>query len=178
MRRSVKAFYALLLIGAAARPAVGAVVQEEWLACEQASECTSVELGCWYWQPVNGKYTAEIKAANTPDCRRSVASGPQPQPSCIDQHCANAPFTVDYWAHLENCQKAGLVGDRVNECLRSAHISPQLRRDVTLRESYLQAVEKTFQIKEFPPDIPLAKIIGLWIGCEDVVERATAFGKH
>ena len=66
-------------------------VNKEWLACEKDTDCTSVEVGCWHWQPVNRKYAEQMKSAGFVACKKSVPAGPQPASRCVAQVCVNAP---------------------------------------------------------------------------------------
>lgn len=71
--------------------------EKGWIACEKNADCTSVELGCWHWQPVNKKYTEAIKAAHPPVCAQSISASPQPTTSCVHHICVNDPHTAKGW---------------------------------------------------------------------------------
>jgi hypothetical protein len=82
----------ILLIVAAGYAFAASAENKEWLVCEKDADCTSVELGCSYWQPVNKKYVTEMKTAGPAACLKSVPVCPQPTPRCADQVCVNNPL--------------------------------------------------------------------------------------
>jgi len=64
-------------------------IQKEWLACESDTDCTSITMGCSYWQPVNKQYIEQMKSARTMDCISTTKEGPQPASGCVNRVCAN-----------------------------------------------------------------------------------------
>ena len=85
----------------------------EWFTCASASECTSVRLGCYYWQPINKNFSSSVGSSS---CTKSRPAGPQPTGSCVNHQCVNDPFTVKNWSELEPYQKFELVMSRVEAC--------------------------------------------------------------
>ncbi|MDE2290815.1 MAG: hypothetical protein KGL53_01925, partial [Elusimicrobia bacterium] len=61
MRRALGLCAALLAATASAAPAKPSE-HAQWQACRKDADCTSVELGCWYWQPVSKAHAEDMKA--------------------------------------------------------------------------------------------------------------------
>jgi hypothetical protein len=58
----------------------------KWEACSVDNDCTAVVTGCYYWQPINKKYSKEL-AGIIYACKKSVEPGLKPDVACIDHMC-------------------------------------------------------------------------------------------
>ena len=150
-----------------------------WLACEKDADCTSVELGCYYWQPVNAKYAEDMKKYMSA-CAKSVEAGPQPSSRCADHLCVDDPYTVKYWKQLDVPLKNGPVDKRILACLDAAKIwVNRIGYDyVTLREPFLQKLDELIAAGTFDANQPLEQVVEFALPCDEVDAKARiAFGK-
>lgn len=138
----------------------------EWLACASTSECTSVELGCYYWQPINKNFASAIGVSS---CLKSIPPGPQPTVSCVDHQCVNNPFTVRYWTRLEQYQKSQLVESRVEACsqvpggvLNSADLS-------FWTQQYEAVLDEQIRSHQFPDNQLLTVTVQAVVPCAELV---------
>ena len=166
-------------------------VKKEWSACDNNDECTSVEGGCYYWQPVNRYYANAMKTALFTSCKKSIDPGPQPISSCVSHLCVNNPYTmggvnpytVKQWTFLEtHFDDQGirfqLVGERINECLQAgAMVLSQLAK-LTLTNHYTSMIDAGIHKNRFSEDKPMFQVIKSVISCEDVVSRAKSLQKE
>ena len=77
----------LLILGLAGQARAWPADEKDWLACKKDADCTSVKLGCSYWQPVNKKYAKAMKEKYPVSCLQTLPAGPQPPPYCISHMC-------------------------------------------------------------------------------------------
>src|SRR3989442_15251897 len=91
--------------------------EEKWLACETDGECTSVKLGCYYWQSVNKAYAAAMEKRHRTGCKKSRSAGPRPHSSCFNNLCVKF-YTGEDWKRLEDYQKRTPGVGRMDECIR------------------------------------------------------------
>ena len=66
--------------------------QQQWLTCDEDKDCTPVDLGCWYWQPVSKKHAVDMENAHIAVCTASIDPGPQPPSICAKHVCENGPL--------------------------------------------------------------------------------------
>src|SRR4051812_22317057 len=69
----------------------GPPIPHEWLVCAKDSDCTSVEVGCYSWQPVNKIYASEAKRRGSIACKKSMPAGPQTPAMCVENMCMKGP---------------------------------------------------------------------------------------
>jgi len=138
----------------------------EWLTCASSSECTSVKLGCYYWQPINRKYAASAPASA---CSKSNLPGPQPTVSCVDHRCENDPFTVREWLQLESYQKYQLVSARVEVCRQAAGLTPRSGDDASWTTRYMAVLDKSIREHQFPDNEVLTTTMKKIVPCEELV---------
>ncbi len=70
-------------------------MKPEWIACSQDQECDAIEVGCYYWAPVNKKFAKAVEEADKPKrCERSISEGPKPELVCVDHKCVIAPKPI------------------------------------------------------------------------------------
>ncbi|SRR6266700_5412476 len=176
----MKFWYVILAVFMAMSTAQSAD-EKSWLrACEQDTDCTSVDSGCWRWQPVNQefKYIESVKSLFT-DCNESLMSGPQPTSRCIKQQCVNDPYVVRDWGRFDAGQKRAFlsqwVSQKVGSCLAAAGIDKRIYRATHYFEPYYSVVESFMRGQSFEPDKPLDQAAQSAISCEDVVSKAKAF---
>lgn len=141
----------------------------EWLACNTSAECTSVTLGCYYWQPVNKNYAAAASSAGS-SCLKSVPAGPQPTASCVDHECVNAPFTVRYWTKLESYQKFQQVMRRVEACHQASGSAARTEELAEWTWQYEAVLDGQIRSNVFMDDQPLSAAIQSVVPCAELIE--------
>ena len=154
--------------------------ENAWLSCVKKENCSSVELGCWYWQPVNKNHAEDMRAKYAPVCSKSINPGPQPSSSCQNGFCVNNPYPVQYWKQLDIPGKNGPIDKRIGECLRDANF----RKDwgvgmeyVEFRQPYLDKVDDLINNGTFENDQSLENVIESTISCEDVIAGVKSLKK-
>ena len=164
-------FTAFIPAGVFASEEVGGPIDDhpEWLTCASSSECTSVKLGCYYWQAINRKYSSSAPVSS---CKKSNSPGPQPTASCVDHSCVNDPFTVRDWNALESYQKNDLVAIRVETCQRAAGLpynpyNSGENASWTIR--YVAALEQSIRAHQFPDNETVATAVKAVVPCEVLV---------
>jgi|GEM_PF-4120246 len=146
--------------------------QKAWIACEMGIDCTSIEIGCWQWKPVNKNYIDEMKAAYPPNCDKSFPAGPQPTSSCVNHSCINNPYTGQFWKRLEPRQASKLIDNRIDECLTEAAI--KINRTSFERDGYGAYIKQVGDFIEKNPSVAdksLDEIISSQISCKDVKNK-------
>jgi hypothetical protein len=140
----------------------------EWLTCASASECTSVKLGCYYWQPINKNYFSDTIGVGSA-CLKSILAGPQPTVTCVNHQCVNEPFTVRYWARLESYQKFQLVMSRVEDC-RQATVGVSISGDsTTWTHQYEKVLDEQIRNHQFPDNQLLVIAVRTVVPCAELV---------
>jgi hypothetical protein len=158
---------------------------KSWLlTCEKDSDCTSVERGCWRWQPVSRKFKYIETAKKAFDsCMQSVAPGPQPPPRCVDHQCVNGPYTVKSWMDFQGSfqERKVMIGqpvsDRVESCLTAARIEKDWMQEIRLREPYFQKIDEAIRGQRFPEEEPLERVAESLIACDELVSKARSIQK-
>lgn len=148
--------------------------EKEWLTCETSEDCTSVELGCWYWQPVNKAYAKAMQDKYSPLCRVSLPPGPQPPAQCHDYRCINASYTGKYWKELESFRQVGFIDRRISSCLQEAGLDAQklsIYENAALRDPFIDSVDFLIAEDSSKQVEPLEDVIKNAISCEEVVIR-------
>jgi hypothetical protein len=152
--------------------------EKQWLTCEKNSDCTSIELGCYYWQPVNVHFVKDMKVAYSAACEKSLEAGPKPENSCIDHACINTPYTVKFWKILGRVLQNGLVDKRMRACLDEANITVDWLKQglayVEVREPFWQKIDATVRSGTLKDERPLEQVIESEISCQDVAVAAKA----
>jgi len=150
---------------------------KDWMACAKDDDCTSVELGCYYWQPVNRKHAAEMKTQGPPACSASVPSGPQPLVHCLHQVCENDYRGRDWHYHGDE-----LVDQRIDSCLEAAGLTINWRAERAqydgLHSTYMQRITKVIRENPSAADKRLEYIIASEMPCEAVTAKAKSFTKQ
>jgi hypothetical protein len=160
---------------ACAIPAPNPADEKEWLACEKDADCTSVQLGCYYWQPVSKAHAEDMRTKYMSACTASVFPGPQPSLSCVGHVCVNDPYTVKYWNQQGTPQDAlfgiRFVDRRIVACLHAANMEANSIGSsyVELRDSFVPKIDGLIHQGKFHPDEPLDRVIESAISCEDVL---------
>lgn len=96
-RMAIFCLFGIVAFGLIIKPANAAltVEQQQWLTCDGDSDCTSVEGGCYYWQPVNKQHAKDMERAIDIDCLASTIPGPQPTSLCKNHVCENGPVSPE-----------------------------------------------------------------------------------
>jgi len=146
---------------------------KEWLACEKDDDCTSVKVGCYYWQPVAKKFATAMKREHFTACRKSVPAGPQPPSGCVNHVCVNK-FTVGYWKLLgEGPDYYGFqnqwIRRRLDSCLRAASVGLDGDGYASLLGLYSQKVAEFIREKRPAEDERLEQVLEAVIPCEGPV---------
>lgn len=173
-------FGCLILVTWVSVKAVYGADGKSWLlTCDKDSECTSVERGCWRWQPVNRKFKYIEAAKKAFDsCMQSVAPGPQPPPRCVDHQCVNGSYTVKSWIDFQGPlqERKVMVGqpvdDRVGSCLTAAGVEKDWKQEIRLREPYFQKIDEAIRGQRFPEDEPLERVVESIMVCDELVSKA------
>jgi hypothetical protein len=66
--------------------------QQQWMACDQDSDCTSIVMGCSFWQPINKDHVRDMRNAYMAKCLSRTDPGPQPPSICAGKVCENGPL--------------------------------------------------------------------------------------
>ena len=140
-----------------------------WLACGKDADCTSVELGCYYWQPVSKEFAAEMKAAYPPVCAKSVLAGLQPPARCVERLCANGPFTVRFWKLLDSGAQHRFVGQRMRACLQATTHTMNDDDFASWEALYFERVDRSIRGGRVDHDEPLERAAAAAIPCEKIV---------
>lgn len=159
-------------------PVLGVETSSAWLACEENADCTSIILGCSYWQPVNKKYISEMRAASyLGACSASFPPGPQPTSSCVNRKCGNDPdhpYAGKDWGRLGIFQRQQLISERLYLCTETAGIKIQGPAYPGFRDPYLRKVDNFIRHNPSTANKPLDQIIASQIFCKEVVIKAKA----
>jgi hypothetical protein len=162
---------------------------KQWRACDTNAECTSVEVGCYRWQPVNSKYAQDMRAAGVVACKKSFRPGPQPTSSCAAHICVNDPYTVAYWPKLTGTPQQNVAVDkRIDACLHAAGMQPPapvydpVTRFTTfpyaeLRQFFFQKADRLIRKQAYVPDEPLESVMESAIACDEVTAKAKSLEK-
>lgn len=148
--------------------------EKEWLTCATSEDCTSVELGCWYWQPVNKVYTKAMRDKYPPHCRVSLPPGPRPPAQCHDYRCINASYTGKYWKELESFRQVGFIDRRISSCLQEAGLDKQelsIYENADLRDPFIDLVGLLIEKDSLKQAEPLEVVIENAISCEEIVAK-------
>jgi len=140
----------------------------EWLACASASECTSVRLGCNYWQPINKNFSSATTGVGSA-CLKSIPAGPQPTVSCVDHQCVNDPFTVRYWTRLEPYQKFQLVMSRVEACRQASGGFSNGGDSTSWTRQYEKVLDEQIRNHQFPDNQLLTIAVQTVAPCAELV---------
>lgn len=140
----------------------------EWLTCASASECTSVKLGCYYWQPINKNFSSSAARIGSA-CRQAIPAGPQPTVSCVDHQCGNDPFTVQYWSQLESYQKFQLVISRVEACRQASSGLSNGGDSVSWTQRYEAVLDEQIRNHQFPDNQLLTNAVKTVVSCAELV---------
>jgi hypothetical protein len=161
--------------------------EKEWLACQKDADCTSVELGCWYWQPINVIHSQDMKEKYVPTCSASVPAGPQPSIACNNHICINN-YTVKYWKQLDQVPYKNVwIAKKMDQCLKDAnlnidwtgvskktHVSKSFDY-MEIREPLIKKVDETVSQGKYSDGESLQKLIDLTISCDEVVAKAKSY---
>lgn len=140
----------------------------EWFTCASASECTSVKLGCYYWQPVN-RHFVSAAAGTWIGCLQSISAGTQPTGSCVNHQCVNDPFTVKNWAQLEPHQKFELVMSRVDECGQASGGLSNDGYSISWTQRYEAVLDEQIRNRQFPDNQLLTIAVKAVVPCAELV---------
>ena len=173
---AIKACYltfvlAIALVAANADAADRDSGPEQWFACEQDADCTTVLRGCWHWLSVNKAYLKDVEAVQQ-ICLRSSSAGLRPESICVKKECANAPFRAKDWPHMDGVQKNVLVGPMVKNCLEAARIKLDFYGPLTIRDGYIEQINELIQKERVAGDESLETVIRSVVQCRGVVSRA------
>lgn len=140
----------------------------EWFTCASASECTSVKLGCYYWQPVNKNFSSSAARIGS-SCLNSIPAGPQPTMSCVDHQCVKDPFTVQYWSQLESYQKFDLVMSRVEACRQASGEFLNREDSTSWTQQYEAVLDEQIRNHQFPDKQLLTIAVQTVVPCATLV---------
>ena len=138
----------------------------EWLTCASALECTSVKLGCWYWQPINKKFSSSVGSSA---CATSRPAGPQPTGRCVNHQCVNDPFTVKNWSQLESYQKFELVMIRVEACSQASGWFLNSGDQISWTQRYQAVMDEQIRSRQFPDNQLLTIAAKAVVPCAELV---------
>lgn len=151
---------------AAPRPAD----HREWLACAKDEDCTSVELGCAYWQPVNKASADAMKDAYPPVCAASAPPGPQPPARCKEHACVNL--------RIQDNQK--IMGPGPDDSVARRRVAGKTRRGETAPRASPIDVRISSLRPDYPHDDlnpPLKEFIPALKRCIDLHAGASPWGE-
>ena len=143
-----------------------------WISCTKDADCTSVKLGCWYWQPVNKSHAEDMRKKYVLGCLKSTNIGPQPTPRCDQGVCINSPYTVGYWIDLDMVGKNKVVDTRISACIKQGHAEtekPSGLSYVDFRQPFLDKANAMLNPGKFPKDTTIAKAMASIVPCKDVL---------
>lgn len=138
----------------------------EWFTCASASECTSVRLGCYYWQPINKNFSSSVGSSS---CTKSRPAGPQPTGSCVNHQCVNDPFTVKNWSELEPYQKFELVMSRVEACGQASGGFSNDGYSISRTQRYEAVLDEQIRHRQFPDNQLLTIAVRAVVPCAELV---------
>ncbi len=167
--------FLLVALGSYAAP----VDESAWIACENDTQCTSVELHCSYWQPVNSLHVNDMKAKYTSSCIHPASSDPQPFSGCTNHMCVNESYTIHNWRNFALSEKSEMVDKQILTCLKSVPaqadwIEGEIYYD-KFREPFLEKVNILISRGTFSDSQPLQEAIETMVPCKDVISAAQLF---
>lgn len=161
----------LLLCAITAKGYAAESFPAEWIACREDVECTSIVMGCYYWQPVNQAYADDMEKAYPPNCRLSVPAGPKPISGCFQNACTNKPLTGKYWNRLEMYQKNGFMDDHISACIPSAEEDKTQKMQwnlVTLRSNFIGKMDNLMGGTPQMADHEIQELLRQTFPCKDI----------
>jgi hypothetical protein len=162
------------LAAAAPTASSGPPVPQKWLACEKDADCTAVEVGCYYWQPVTRQHAISMKRTYSTGCKKSAPAGPKPPTSCAQRQCVNGPYTVRYWKLLGDQDQSPiqirLIRERMESCLRAANLKMSAQDSSSFSELYFRQTYQVILQPGFSDDTLLNLVLQSVIGCEELVD--------
>jgi hypothetical protein len=173
--------FATALAPAASAVSLEPPVPQGWLACEKDLDCTAVEVGCQFWQPVNKRFATSIQRRYSTGCKKSTPSGPQPPTNCAQHQCVNGPYTVHYWKVLGDQDYSSiqhrLISERIESCLQAANLEMTAKDRSSWAELYFQRTYQVILEKRLPDETFLDLVMVSVIPCEELVNWQRAQSK-